>query len=241
MVLAKREPISPSNFHGVLMKNSRKKNSDDSVYFKLKTAIRKKYIKQGSQLVEAALAQQLGVSRTPVRSAIKRLEADGLVNIIPNRGAFVITPTQQEIEETFLVRAQLEKMACRLAATSVDRRQRKELEDLIELEAEIFTTNSLDDYYQLNDTLHLKIAECAGNSILCAYIKQLLEKTRIYQILFDPFYRLEYSPTLEHKAIVDAIAAGDADKAAQALEEHIGSSIKGLQSAGQLPDDYLAV
>jgi len=76
------------------MVQSKKQNSENSVYQKLKTAIRKRYIKQGSQLVEVTLAQKLGVSRTPVRSAIKKLEAEGLVNSIPNRGAFVITPTK---------------------------------------------------------------------------------------------------------------------------------------------------
>jgi DNA-binding GntR family transcriptional regulator len=66
------------------MTDPKKISSEDAVYKKLKNAIRKRYIKQGSQLVEVALAQQLGVSRTPVRSAIKRLEAEGLVNSIPN-------------------------------------------------------------------------------------------------------------------------------------------------------------
>lgn len=223
------------------MKQSRKVNSDDSVYSKLKTAIRKKYIKQGSQLVEASIAQQLGVSRTPVRSAIKKLETEGLVNIIPNRGAFVITPTRKEIEETFLVRAQLEIMACKLAATTATRKQIAELETLTRLEAKIFSDRNLDAYYQLNDTLHLKIAESSGNNILCSYIKKLLEKTRIYLILYDPFYKLKYHPTLEHKCIVDAIANRDPEGAAKAIEEHISSSINGLHSAGQLPEDYLSV
>ncbi len=220
---------------------TKKINSDHSVYNKLKTAIRKRYIKQGSQLVEIVLAKQLGVSRTPVRSAIKRLEAEGLVNTIPNRGAFVITPTQKEIEETFLVRAQLEMMACRIAATTVTEGQIKELEELIQLETDIFPETDLDQYYAVNDNLHLKIAEFSGNSVLKTYIKMLLDKTRIYLILYDPFYKLEYSPTLEHRAIVDALKNRDPEEASRAIQAHITSSINGLQSAGQLPEDYLAV
>ena len=219
----------------------KKINSDDSVYTKLKTAIRKRYIKQGSQLVEVVLAKQLGVSRTPVRSAIKRLEAEGLVNSIPNRGAFVITPTQREIEETFLVRAQLEGMACRLAAVTITKKQLQELEELIQREKNIFLETDLDEYYAVNDNLHLKIAEFSGNSVLCTYIKLLLDKTRIYLILYDPFYKLEYSPTLEHKAIIKALKNRDPEGAARAVEIHITSSINGLQSAGQLPEDYLSV
>jgi DNA-binding GntR family transcriptional regulator len=69
----------------------------------------------------------------------------------------------------------------------------------------------------------------------------LLDKTRIYLILYDPFYKLEYSPTLEHRAIVDALKNRDPEEASRAIQAHITSSINGLQSAGQLPEDYLAV
>jgi DNA-binding GntR family transcriptional regulator len=219
----------------------RKINSEDAVYRKLKTAIRKRYIKQGSQLVEVALAQQLGVSRTPVRSAIKRLEAEGLVNSIPNRGAFVITPTQKEIEETFLVRAQLEIMAVRLACPRIKPKQLEELRALISMETEVFDESNLDDYYAANDSLHLKIAEMSGNKVLYSYIKELLDRTRIFLILYDPFYKLEYRPTSEHEAILSALVARDADRAAKAVEVHINSSINGLESAGQLPEDYLSL
>lgn len=224
-----------------MKEQSKKINSENAVYKKLKTAIRKRYIKQGSQLVEIALAQQLGVSRTPVRSAIKRLEAEGLVNSIPNRGAFVITPTQKEIEETFLVRAQLEIMAVRLTAKNITPKQIRELQDLVAQETAIFDENNLDEYYAVNDNLHLKIARFSGNNVLCSYIKELLDRTRIYLILYDPFYKLEYSPTTEHQAIVEAIANHDPDRACAALEKHINSSIKGLESAGQLPEDYLSL
>ncbi len=223
------------------MGQTRKINSEDSVYHKLKTAIRKRYIRQGSQLVEIALAQQLGVSRTPVRSAIKRLEAEGLVNSIPNRGAFVITPTQREIEETFLVRAQLELMAIRLTIANITPEQIKELRDLIQEENTIFDKNNLDEYYAVNDALHLKIAEFSKNNVLYSYINDLLDRTRIFLILYDPFYKIEYCPTKEHENIVEAIANSDSDRACTAIIEHINSAIDGLETAGQLPEDYLSL
>ncbi len=223
------------------MKQTKKINSEDSVYRKLKTAIRKRYIRQGSQLVEVALAQQLGVSRTPVRSAIKRLEAEGLVNSIPNRGAFVITPTQREIEETFLVRAQLEKMAAKLTIATITPKQIQELRDLMQIETTVFDKNNLDEYYAANDALHLKIAEFSGNRVLYSYINDLLDRTRIFLILYDPFYKIEYCPTKEHETIVAAIADHDPDRACAAVQEHIDSAISGLDSAGRLPDDYLSL
>ncbi len=223
------------------MVTGKKQNSENLVYLKIKTAIRKKYIKQGSQLVEVTLAQQLGVSRTPVRSAIKKLESEGLVKSITNRGAFVITPTKKEIEETFLVRAELECMAAKLTAAACTDSQIAELRKLIDFEQSIFNEQNIDKYYEANDNLHLKIADFSGNSILRIYIKELLEKARIYQILHDPFHKIEYSPTTEHLDIVNAIAQHDPEKACIAIRKHINSSITGLQTAGQKDKDYLTL
>lgn len=223
------------------MVQSKKQNSENSVYQKLKTAIRKRYIKQGSQLVEVTLAQKLGVSRTPVRSAIKKLEAEGLVNSIPNRGAFVITPTKQEIEETFLVRAELECMAVKLATQHCNQALLEELHQFIDFEATVFDKSDLDTYYAANESFHIRIAQMSGNSVLSTYIQQLLDKTRIYLILYDPFFKIEYSPTTEHLDIIDAIASGDPNKACAAVRAHINSSINGLQAVGEMPEDYISL
>lgn len=217
-------------------------NSEDAVYQKIKNAIRKRYIKQGSQLVEGSLAQKLGVSRTPVRSAIKRLEAEGLVNSIPNRGAFVITPTLKEIEETFLVRGHLEQMAIRLAAKKITPGQLAILNDLIDQEERVFNKHDFDEYYMVNDTFHQKIAEFSDNSVLTSYVGELLDRTRIFLILFDPFDKLSISPSLEdHRDIVEALSNGDQEQAATAVAKHIRSSVDDLETAELVPDDYLSI
>lgn len=219
-----------------------RKSSEDAVYKKLKNAIRKRYIKQGSQLVEVALAQQLGVSRTPVRSAIKKLEVEGLVYSIPNRGAFVITPTYREIEETFTVRIELECMAARLTACIISPSQVDELNQMIEVEKKIFDKSNLDEYDVINARFHMKIAEFSGNTVLFNYVKELLDRTRIYLILFDPFLKLEFSPTIQsHQAIVDALAEHDAEKAELAVRTHLRSSIDRLEAVEVMPEDYLSI
>lgn len=219
-----------------------KTNSDDSVYQKLKNAIRKRYIKQGSQLVEVSLAQQLGVSRTPVRSAIKRLEAEGLVNSVPNRGAFVITPTLREIEETFQVRSELEQMAAGLTAKVITPEQVDYLNEIIQHETKVFNKTDLEEYYVVNDKLHLAIAEYSQNTVLYSYIRNLLDRTRIYLVLFDPFFKLEFSPTvIAHQEIVDALASHDAARAQKAMRTHIKSSVDGLETKELVPKDYLSI
>lgn len=219
-----------------------RRNSEEEVYLKLKNAIRKRYIKQGSQLVEVSLAQQLGVSRTPVRSAIKRLESEGLVYSIPNRGAFVITPTSREIEETYLVRIELECMAARQTAAIITEAQIAELNQLVIDEGRVFDRTNLEGYDVTNASLHLKIAEFSGNTILYHYVKELLDRTRIYLILFDPFFKLEYSPTVQaHQKIVDALADHSAERAEAAIREHLQNSVDGLEKVAVMPEDYLAL
>lgn len=217
-------------------------NSGDVVYLKLKNAIRKRYIKQGSQLIEGALAEKLGVSRTPVRSSIKQLEAEGLVHSIPNRGAFVITPTLREIEETFFVRGQLEQAAAKLAAVRITPNQINFLNELVVKEREVFNQNDLDAFYEVNDSLHGEMADFSGNNVLASYVKELLDKTRTYLILFDPFSKLKLSPSLDaHQCIIDALAAHDPERASTAVKAHIKSSVEKLETVDLVPDDYLSI
>jgi DNA-binding GntR family transcriptional regulator len=222
------------------MKNTRG-NSEDAVYQKIKNAIRKRYIKQGSQLVEGSLAQKLSVSRTPVRSAIRRLAAEGLVNSLPNKGAFVITPTLKEIEETFMVRGTLEQMAVHLVAPSITPGQVATLQDLLTREENVFAEQDLDEYYIVNDTFHHKIAEFSGNSVLTSYVSTLLDRTRIFLILFDPFSKLSISPSLnDHQAIITALADHNGQSAAHAVDQHIRNSVADLEKVDVIPEDYLS-
>lgn len=222
------------------MKNTRG-NSEDAVYQKIKNAIRKRYIKQGSQLVEGSLAKKLSVSRTPVRSAIRRLAAEGVVNSLPNKGAFVITPTIKEIEETFMVRGNLEQMAVRLVAPSITPGQVATLQDLIAREEKVFARQDLDEYYVVNDAFHLTIAEFSENSVLTSYVNTLLDRTRIFLILFDPFSKLSISPSLnDHQAIITALADHNGQSAADAVDRHIRNSVADLEKAEVIPEDYLS-
>src|SRR5210317_772772 len=104
------------------------KSNEEFVYQKLKNAIIKRYVKQGTKLVETALAKQLKVSRTPVRGAIRRLAHEGFATYETNKGACVIEPTREEIQGAFFVRTQLEKAAARLAAESITPAQLKQLQ-----------------------------------------------------------------------------------------------------------------
>lgn len=220
----------------------RSRNAEEHVYLKLKQAIVKRYIKQGSKLVEDAIARQLGVSRTPVRAAIKRLELEGLAHFVPNKGAVVVKPTLTEIEQTFAVRAHMEKMGVELAAKAISKKEIDGLFLLIEKEKKVFDERDLDEYYVINTAFHMKIAEVSGNKVLCHYVGQLLERTKIYLILFDPFFKFVINPSAaEHHAVIEALADHDSRKAVRAMEEHLKSALVEMETKELIPEDYIAL
>ncbi len=193
-------------------------------------------------MVEETIAQKLGASRTPVRAAMRRLANDGLLTIMPKRGAVVVSPTIAEIEQTYEVRIEMEKMAVRKAAEKITRKQLKKLQAIIQREIEIFETNNIEDYNENNEAFHLLIAEASGNKVLYEYINQLLEKMKIYLILYDPFFKLEsHFISSEHRPIVQALEGKNPELAVLEMEEHLTSAFKQLDTGKVLPPDYFSL
>ena len=217
------------------------KSNEEFVYQKLKNAIVKRYVKQGTKLVETTLAKQLNVSRTPVRGAIRRLVYEGFATYETNKGACVIEPTIEEIQGTFFVRIQLEKAAARLAADNITAAQMDQLQSYLEEERHIFEKRDLDEYYRINDAIHLTIARASGNPVLARYIEELLNRTKIYLILYDPFFSMPIYPSIhEHQQVVDALKTKDPDVAEKEMEIHLNSAYEGMKIQ-KLPDDYIAL
>ncbi|MDR6998840.1 GntR family transcriptional regulator [Neobacillus niacini] len=207
-----------------------KANMEELVYKKIKLSIYKRFIRPGSQLVEAAIAKKLNVSRTPVRAAIKKLEHDGFVQVTPNRGAFVIKPTAEEMKDAYSVRLLLEKQSAGLAAERISKEHIEKLYKLINEEERTFDHRDTDNYYKMNDSFHLIIAEASQNKLLLEYVKDIVSRTTIYVILFDPLDTLEFNPSIEeHIAIVKALESGDKLEAEKAMEKHLNSVIAGLK------------
>jgi DNA-binding GntR family transcriptional regulator len=217
---------------------------EDLAYNKIKVAISKGYIKKGSKLKEVSLAKSLNMSRATVKGAVKQLVFEGLAEFSPNKGASVVNPSLEEIKESFLVRAQLEKMATSLAASKFTPKDFQELHELIEKEKDVFQDRELDQYYEINNAIHQKIAEKSGNQVLVHYIKELLQKTTIFLILFDPFYQLlegNNTSPFEHEKIVQWMEEKNGEQAGLAMESHLESAMSGIDVKRLLPNDYLTV
>jgi len=219
-------------------------NLEDLAYNKIKTAIIKGYIKKGSKLKEVSLSNSLNMSRATVKGAVKRLVYEGLAQHEPNKGAAVVNPTLEEIKETFQVRVQLEKMAVSLAAEHLGSGDFKKLRSLIKDEEEVLQAIEPDRYHEINHAFHMRIVEKSGNKVLVHYIKELMQKTAIYLVLFDPFHQLmdvKSSSPAEHERIIHWLEKKNGEKAGLEMEKHLETTMNGIDVEKLVPDDYLTV
>lgn len=204
--------------------------SAEAVYRKLLHMIFSKQLRPGQRLPEVLLAEQLEVSRTPVREALRRLANEGLVVLMPNVGASVVTPTRAEMLDTYEVRNVLECLAVRKAAGRVGAVQLARLEEKIEEETEVFALRDLEAYIEINNSFHRIIAEASGNLVLADSIENYLARTFVYMVFFESFFDFDTNPSLEeHRAILAALRAHDAEKAVRLMDRHIGQAAEDLE------------
>lgn len=215
---------------GLLVRRYQVLSSVDYVYKELRRMIMNKEFKPGQRLPELSLAEQLNVSRTPVREALRRLASEGLVVIIPNEGARLANPSRKEIEDTFEIRAYLECLAIEKAVPCIRPLQICMLEEEIEKEENIFPEKDLEKYLEVNNAFHKIIAEASGNIVLYELIDNILSRSFVYLVLFGSFFDLEDNPSLdEHREIVKALKERDAKKAVELMRSHVLSSCRFAQ------------
>lgn len=193
----------------------------DVVFKTLRQAILKGELKPGERLMEIALAEKLGVSRTPIREAIRKLELEGLVIMVPRRGAHVANITESDLNDVLEVRIGLENMAIDKACILMNE---EDLQELYQAEMhfeEIMAGGDLTKLAEADVEFHEIIYRSSNNRRLMQLINNLREQ--IYR------YRMEYlkdEPTRivlakEHKAIYEAIKSRDAQRAKAITFNHI--------------------
>jgi DNA-binding GntR family transcriptional regulator len=179
------------------------------------------------RLVEQRIAEEFALSRTPVREALRRLEAEGLVQSEPNRGAIVRDLTTDDLADLYDLRARLEAYAAELAAVRIDPREVEELDAAIADFDEALTAEQLDAIEatrviaDANRRIHATILAAARHDRL----GQLLERTVDVPLSFQAFRQFDRAETershLFHQLIRDAIVAGDASRASALRLEHV--------------------
>lgn len=175
----------------------------------------------GERLDSEVLAQRFGVSRTPIREAIQRLVASGLVRVVPKRGTFVAEVGLAELIEMFEVMAELEGMCGRLAARRITAQQIHELQLALSRCADAATKDDPDDYYYENGTFHDCIYTAGRNHFLASESRRLHDRLKPYRRLQLRVRNRIQRSLQEHEGIVEAIVACDEALAEQRMRDHV--------------------
>lgn len=190
----------------------------ESVYEAITEMIISRHLEPGQHLVELELAETLGVSRQPVREALQRLHTEGWVVLKPGYGAFVHTPTDDEVDQLLAARAVLESESARLAADHADEQALTRLREVAQQGFDALDADDIEAFVTANAVFHAYVTELSGNKVLADFASQVDRRVRWYYTPVAPSRGPESCH--EHVEIIDAIAAGQGDKAARLMRGH---------------------
>ena len=184
------------------------------------------------ELKEATIGEELGVSRTPVREAFRQLELEGLIHIVPNKGAYVTGITSSDVAEIYEIRELLEGLCARRATERITKEQLDELEEIIMLSEFHLAKGHAEQLIELDNRFHQLLYDACQSKKLLHLLKD-----------FHHYVQRERQKTLsdmerskeavaEHKAIVDAIREGDAAKAEKLADAHICNAYRNMVKCG---------
>jgi DNA-binding GntR family transcriptional regulator len=176
----------------------------------------------GTMLSENELAAALGLSRTPVRAGLARLQDEGLLVIYPRRGALVREPTAREVADVADARLILESMGVHRATTAVRRALAERLLPQLEAQREALQQRDLDRFVGLTMAFHRSFVEASGNAVLVEVADRLADRQRLVLSAHrDTLFERVDETIAEHRALVDRLAADDPGGFAEALRRHI--------------------
>ncbi|WP_101773624.1 GntR family transcriptional regulator [Peptostreptococcus faecalis] len=193
----------------------------DVVFENIRTAIMEGTLKPGERLMEIHMAEQLGVSRTPVREAIRKLELEGLVIMLPRKGAYVANISKRDLIDILEVRIGLEGMAAYYSAERISPEKIKKLELISEELKEYVCKNDVDNMLKKDEEFHNCIFESTGNRRLMSMMNSLWETVYRFRLMYMSDYSSAVNIVDEHMKIIDALKKGKANLAEQLAREHI--------------------
>ena len=205
----------------------------DVVFNTLREAILKGDLKPGERLMELQLASKLGVSRTPIREAIRMLEQEGLAVTTPRKGAEVAKMTLKDMEDVLEIRDALDELAVRIACQKISDEQLRQLEDMKELFEKSTQTGNVKKIAEADVTFHDVIYEATGNPKLVTLLNNLREQVYRYRVEYikDP----KNYPTLiaEHEAILESLKNRDVKNAVVAMHVHVANQAEAVKTVIQ--------
>lgn len=201
-------------------------------YRALRQAILGRKIPPGQKLVVRVLAEELGLSPTPVKEALAALEREGLVVAVPHRGYFVLEPSLEDVREIYSLREVLEGLAARLAVENDGRALLRKLERLFEKQCEAAERNDIDTYGDLDLAFHRTLWEAAGSKRLLATAETIDGQIRMLINSSAAIPGRLPQSRAEHQAILQAVRDKDPQAAEAAMRTHV-------RNAGQALEQFL--
>lgn len=202
------------------------------VYNRIRNDILNGVYEPGESLVELKLSEELGVSRTPVREALRQLELEGLVQSVPNKGATVRGVTEQDIQDIYTIRMLIEGLAARWAAEKITPEELEELKEAVDLEEFYTTKSNYGNLLRFDTRFHDIIFEASKSKPLMYTLStfhRYVQKARRVS-MSSPERAAEVLQ--EHKAILQAIIDRDADRAEKLMTEHVRNASLNLLKHG---------
>ena len=196
-------------------------NLGEVVYEHIKGMILGKQVQCGERIPEEKIAKQLGVSRTPIREALRRLSNEGLINIYPNRFAEVITFDEESIKELGVIRINLDTLAVQLAIHNGSNADFLKLKEIADECYEAAKKGDIPNRIKKDSEFHLMLAQIAGNSILVKLLKELYLKIQLlqaskYRDIDDSLKKIEH-----HHIIVDKLMERNVDEVVKLIQRHL--------------------
>ncbi len=184
------------------------------------------------ELREATISKELGVSRTPVREALRQLELEGLVSIVPNKGAYVNGITAKDIRDIYMIRSYLEGLCAKWACENITLEQLEALEEIVYLSEFHIQKEHWEQMSDLDSRFHVLLYDACGSKMLQHNLSdyhQYVERVRKNTLSSKERAREAFE---EHKAILDAVRNKDGETAEKLANEHIYRSLANINNQG---------
>ena len=203
----------------------------DVVFNTLREAILRGELKPGERLMEIQLANKLGVSRTPIREAIRKLELEGLVLMIPRKGAEVAQITEKSLRDVLEVRRALENLAVQLACLRMSPQTLADLKAAARAFEEILGGEDVTAVAEADVAFHDVIYMATDNQRLISLLNNLREQMYRYRVEYLKKKECHKQLLWEHQEIICAIEAGEIDVATKITEQHIDNQVEAVSDA----------
>lgn len=193
----------------------------DEVVERIRDMIVEGELAPDARVPERLLCERFGISRTPLREALKVLASEGLIQLLPNRGARVAALSAADIDELFEVLAGLESLAGELACRRITKRELAPIRRAHDAMVESFERGDLSSYFKLNQEIHQRIVDAAGNATLAQLHEGLAGRVKRARFMANLSKERWRQAVEEHVAIIEALETRDADGLAQILKMHL--------------------